>query len=168
MLIVLGLVLMPRGWAMKDSFFAYDDYALPSDSWDLPFSIKINLISQTVLAGDSGSKIKVCQPTDEFACFTGKQFYFAVVKSQLAVGRRWELDGVLYEVVEKFDFKVLGLSEPVFRIRSKRSGVRHWEYLYSCARGLVALDEYGSNGRVEHFLLRQSNGFAYGVACKPQ
>jgi hypothetical protein len=86
---------------------------------------------------------------------------FAVPKTKLEAGQRWEKNGTVYRVIGKRKLQVLGGEFDVDVIESKENHGSVVSFFYSSCYGLLAVSfEDPSNGALELFFSKSKFGYA--------
>lgn len=112
------------------------EYVDPIDS---RVNISIQTSPPTVAFGDIGFSGRLCSKDDRFICVSSEPFFFAVPRRLDSQSRRWEHEGVVYSVIGRKPFDLLGVRSEALQIQSVQ-GSRKYVFVYSARRGLLAIE----------------------------
>ena len=148
------------------NFFHYDNEAVDWTHWKAPISVTFSRDLTWVLFGNERLEISQCSSAKRF-CLATEEFVFALPNLKLAVGAKWRERRTTFEIIEKLEFSKLGVKFNAFRIRSSRSSGRAIEFVFSCERGIVAINDFALDfSSVEHYVLREADGVGKGACTR--
>jgi hypothetical protein len=137
--------------------FAQYFYVDLSDS-----SRQIVLNGNGIAIGDILMRVKYCDKSSDYICFSSKAFKFAVLRN-LGDKKYWTYDGATYKASRKEKLSLLGEIMEVIYIRSTTQNGAI-TFLYSQERGVFSFAFSGKNAHV--YMLEGACGFAAKESCK--
>jgi hypothetical protein len=159
-LLLLASIAAPR-LAMADSF-RYSSYASEEGAPIAKDSLAIDVDHSIHFKGHAGVRIKICDESAEFACFSGPALSFAVPRHALAIGETWAKDGRSYAVLAKERIALWGSDIEVSVIESEGPAAPKSRFFYSPCNGLVAIGLWREpRSRFEFYYSESSKGFPF-------